>query len=153
MLGRVLTTAILVAAVTTPARAQEKKITAADLPTAVRATAEAQSKGATVRGYSRETGHGRVEYEVQLMMGGLTRDVSIGADGAVLEIEQQVLTDSLPPSVRDALMKKAGAGKITKVESLTKGGKLVAYEAAILTAGKRSEVQVGPDGTALSHEE
>ncbi|HEX4632810.1 MAG TPA: hypothetical protein VH163_03195 [Gemmatimonadales bacterium] len=153
MLGRVLTTAVLFAAVTIPARAQEKKITAADLPAAVRATAEIQSKGATVRGYSRETENGRVEYEVQLMVGGLTRDVSIGADGTVLEIEQQVPTDSLPPSVRAALMKKAGAGKITKVESLTKGGKLVAYEAAILTAGKRSEVQVGPDGTALTHEE
>ena len=31
--------------------------------------------------------------------------------------------------------------------------KLVAYEAQVTTNGKRSEVQVGPDGKPLDHEE
>jgi hypothetical protein len=39
------------------------------------------------------------------------------------------------------------------VESLTKKGKLVAYEAKVNTGGKKSEVQVGPDGKPLDHEE
>jgi len=147
------TLVVLVAIAASPALGQERKITAADLPAAVRATADAQIKGATVRGYSRETEHGRVQYEVEMTVAGRSRDVTIGADGALLEIEQQVDLDSLPPAVRAALQKKAGAGRITRVESLTKGGALVAYEAAIVTAGKRSEVQVGPDGTALTHEE
>ncbi|HZH39653.1 MAG TPA: hypothetical protein VFD85_01510 [Gemmatimonadales bacterium] len=146
-------TTILVAFTAIPLTAQERKITAADLPAAVRATAQAQSQGATVRGYSREVEHGRVQYEVEMMIAGRSRDVTIGADGTVVEIEQQVAFDSLPAPVRTALMKKAGKGRITGVESLTKGGTLVAYEAAIVTAGKRSEVQVGPDGTALTHEE
>jgi len=138
---------------TTALPAQERRITAADLPAAVRATAEQQSKGATVRGYSRETEHGRVQYEVEMMIAGRSRDVTIGGDGTVLEIEQQVDLDALPAPVRAALLKKAGQGRITRVESLTKGAVLVAYEAAIVTGGKRSEVQVGPDGTALTHEE
>jgi len=146
-------TTILLAFTAIPLTAQERKITAADLPAAVRATAQAQSQGATVRGYSREVEHGRVQYEVEMMIAGRSRDVTIGADGTVVEIEQQVAFDSLPAPVRTALMKKAGKGRITGVESLTKGGTLVAYEAAIVTAGKRSEVQVGPDGTALTHEE
>lgn len=136
-----------------PARAQEQRVTAADLPAAVRAAADAQSKGATVRGYSRETENGRVQYEVELMVAGCSRDVTIGVDGTVLEIEQQLDLDSLPAAVLAALRKKAGTGRITRVESLTKGGTLVAYEAAILNAGRRSEVQVGPDGTVLTHEE
>lgn len=146
-------TTILLAFTAIPLTAQERKITATDLPAAVRATAQAQSQGATVRGYSREVEHGRVQYEVEMMIAGRSRDVTIGADGTVVEIEQQVAFDSLPAPVRTALMKKAGKGRITGVESLTKGGTLVAYEAAIVTAGKRSEVQVGPDGTALTHEE
>jgi hypothetical protein len=135
------------------ATAQERKITAADLPAAVKQAAAQVSQGATVRGYSRETEHGKVQYEVEMMVGDRSRDVTIGADGTVLEVEQQEVFDSLPQAVRDALTRKAGAGRITKVESLTKSGKLVAYEAAIVTGGKRSEVQVGPDGTALTHEE
>jgi hypothetical protein len=51
------------------------------------------------------------------------------------------------------LRAKAGKGKIVTVESITKHEKLVAYEAAILTKGKRSEVQVDPQGKHLSHEE
>ena len=40
-----------------------------------------------------------------------------------------------------------------KVESITKHDKVVAYEAQVITNGKRSEVQVGPDGKPLDHEE
>jgi len=46
-----------------------------------------------------------------------------------------------------------GGGKIGKVESITKQGKVVAYEAHVTTNGKRSEIQVGPDGRPLAHEE
>jgi hypothetical protein len=39
------------------------------------------------------------------------------------------------------------------VESLTKHGELVAYEAHVLTHGKRSEVQVDAAGRPLQHQE
>jgi hypothetical protein len=44
-------------------------------------------------------------------------------------------------------------GRKSKIESLTKQGKVVAYEAKVLKAGKRHEVQVGPDGKPLKHPE
>ena len=81
------------------------------------------------------------------------RDVLIGADGSVLEIEVEVALDSLPAAVKAGLLQLAGSGKITKVESLTKRGVLVAYEAQVRTGTKRSEVQVGPDGKPLAHPE
>jgi hypothetical protein len=74
-------------------------------------------------------------------------------EGRVVEVEEQVVVDSLSPAVRDGLQAKAGKGKLVKVESLTKKGKLVAYEAQVVTGGKRSEVQVGPQGQPLDHEE
>jgi hypothetical protein len=135
------------------ANGQEKHIKKSDLPTAVQKTAEEQSQGATVRGYTQETENGKLEYEVEMTVNGHSKDVSIDPSGNVLEVEEGVALDALPAPVREGLQKKAGAGKITKVESITKQGKIVAYEAHILTGTKRSEAQVGPDGKPLDHEE
>jgi len=57
------------------------------------------------------------------------------------------------PEVQAGLQARAGKGRILKVESLTKKDKLVAYEARVETNGKKSEVQVGPDGKPLDHQE
>ena len=61
--------------------------------------------------------------------------------------------DSIAANTASVQAAKAGKGKILKVESLTKKDKLVAYEAQVDTDGKKSEVQVGPDGKPLDHEE
>jgi hypothetical protein len=66
-------------------------------------------------------------------------------------MHKEVALSSLPPVVKDGLTSAAGAGTIGKVESLTKKGKLVAYEAVLQNGEKRSEVQVGPDGKKLAH--
>jgi len=135
------------------ASAQEKKIKRSELPAAVEKTVAAQSEGATIRGFSEEKEKGQTFYEAEMTVNGHSKDVLIAADGTVVEIEEQVALDSLSPEVRAGLQAKAGAGKILKVESLTKKGKLVAYEAKVETNGKKSEVQVGPDGKPLDHEE
>lgn len=133
--------------------AQEAHIKRSDLPAAVGKTVDSVSRGATVRGYSRETESGVVEYEVAMTVKGRSRDVSVGVDGAILEVEEQVTLDSLPAAVQQGLRQLAGKGRVTKVESLTKRGALVAYEAQVRMGTKRSEVQVGPDGQRLAHEE
>jgi len=140
-------------AISVPALAQEKKLKKEDLPAAVQKTADEQSKGATVKGYSTEKEDGKTIYEVQLTVNGKNRDVSIDSAGVLMEIEDQVDMASLSDAVQAGLKKKAGAGKILSVEALTKKGKIVAYEAVVETAGKKKEVQVGPDGKPLAHEE
>jgi hypothetical protein len=135
------------------ALAQEKKIERKDLPPAVEKTVVAQSQGATIRGFSQEKENGQLNYEAELTVNGHSKDVLIDANGAVVEVEEQVPIDSLPSAVKDALLAKAGAGKILKVESLTKHDNLVAYEAVVQSGGKKNEVQVGPDGQPLAHEE
>ena len=135
------------------ASAQEKKIKRSDLPPAVEKTVAEQSKGAIIRGFSTEQEKGQTLYEVEMTVSGHSKDVSMTADGTVVEVEEQVAMDSLSAEIKAGLQAKAGAGKILKVESLTKKGKLVAYEAQVETNGKKSEVQVGPDGKPLDHEE
>jgi hypothetical protein len=135
------------------ASAQEKKIKRSDLPPAVEKTVAAQSAGATIRGFSTEKEKGQILYEVEMTVNGHSKDISMAADGSIVEVEEQVALDSLSPEVKAGLQAKAGKGKILKVESLTKKDKLVAYEAQVETNGKKSEVQVGPDGKPLDHEE
>ena len=137
----------------TLALAQEKKIQRADLPPAVEKTVATQSQGATIKGFSQERENGQTHYEAEMTVNGHSKDVTIDASGALVEIEEQVALDSLPSIVKDALQAKAGTGKILKVESLTKHDKLVAYEAKVQTDGKKKEIQVGPDGQPLAHEE
>lgn len=135
-------------------QAQEKKIARQQLPPAVeKAVAAEESKGATVKGFSTEVEKGQKLYEAELTENGHGKDVSMDAQGNVVEVEEEVSLDSLPAAVKDGLRKAAGSSSITKVESLTKKGKLVAYEAAVKNGNKRSEVQVGPDGEKLAHKE
>jgi uncharacterized membrane protein YkoI len=138
---------------TFPIWSQETKIKRSDLPAAVEKTVTAEGQGATIRGFSKERENGQTFYEAELIVNGHSKDILIDANGAIVEVEEQVAMDSLSPAVRDGLQAKAGNGKLVKVESLTKKDKLVAYEAQVVTNGKRSEVQVGPDGKALDHEE
>ena len=133
--------------------AREKKIERKDLPPAVEKTVLTQSQGATVKSFSQEEENGQPYYEAEMTINGHSKDVLIDASGAVVEIEEQVTLDSLSSAVRDGLQAKAGPGKIVKVESLTKHDKLVAYEAKVQTSGKKKEIQVGPDGKPLDHEE
>ena len=109
-------------------------------------------------GYSQDREGGQLEYEVEMTVAGHSKDVTIAPDGQLLEVEEQVNLAALPADVQAGLHKKAGHGKaghgvITKVESLTKHGALVAYEAQVRNGARHFEVQVGPQGQTLAHEE
>ena len=72
-------------------------------------------------------------------------------NGNIVEIEEEVALESVPPAVKEALLEAAGSGKIVRVESLSKNGRLVAYEAVVRAGNKQHEIQVGPDGKKLAH--
>jgi hypothetical protein len=135
------------------AAGQERKITRADLPAAVERTVQAQSQGATIRGFTEEKEDGQTFYEVEMIVGGHTKNLLIDASGVVVEIDEQVALNALPAPVRAALVARAGGGRITSVESITKRGRLVAYEAHVETGRTRSEIRVGPDGKPLAQEQ
>jgi hypothetical protein len=153
LMNRPASLAAVLLASTLSTFAQEKKIDPSTLPSAVQKTVQEQSKGATIKGYATEREHGKTVYEVEMMVDGHSKDIQIAEDGMLNEVEEEVAFASLPVNVQAALTAKAGGAKITKVESLTKHNKLVAYEAATLKGAKKGEIQVGPDGGKLSHEE
>ena len=103
-------------------------------------------KGAELKELSKEVEHGKTFYEAETRVNGRGRDLVIDANGEVVAIEEEVTLDSLPAAARAAIEKSASGGKITKVESVTKG-KTVVYEAALVKAGKKSEITVEADGS------
>jgi hypothetical protein len=136
------------------ATAQEKKIDRKDLPPPVEQAVTRETRGATLLGFTQESEDGKMFYEVETRVAGRSRDILIDATGKVAEIEDAVVLARLSAAVQAGLKAAAGTGRITRVESITKQGKVVAYEAQVTAAGgKKSEVQVGPDGKALAHEE
>jgi hypothetical protein len=135
------------------AQAQERKLKREQLPAAVEKTVARESQGATVKGFATEVEKGKRLYEVSLDVNGHSKDISMDRRGNVVEVEEQVTMDSLPAAVQEGLRKAAGSGTIGMIESLTKSGQLVAYEAHVKTGKKRFEIQVGPNGEKLAHPE
>ena len=129
----------------------ERKIDRSQLPAAVEKTVQAQSQGAIVKGFSTEVENGKRIYEAEMVVNGHSKDIEIAEDGSLNEVEEEVSLESLPSAVKSALLAKAGSAKITKVESLTKKGVLVAFEASTLNGSRKGEIQVGPKGENLSH--
>ena len=132
---------------------EEQKVRRNQLPAAVEKTVAAESQGATIKGFSREVEKGKTYYEAAMTVNGHTKDILMDKGGNIVEVEEEVTMDSLPAAVQDALKKAAGTGTIGVIESLTRNGKLVAYEGHVKTGKKRSEVQVGPNGEKLKRAE
>ena len=140
--------------ITAGAHAAGTKIEKSDLPDEVRKTADRESGGATVTGYSQDTDdYGDTVYGVDLVVSGHTKTILIGEDGVVVEIDEEVPWDRLPANVQAGLKAQARAGKVGRVESITTDGKVVGYQAEVDTDGAKSEVSVGPDGAPLKEAE
>jgi hypothetical protein len=148
-----ITAVVIVLATCSLVVAQEKKLKREQLPPAVEKTVARESQGATINGFATEIENGKRLYEVELTVDGHSKDISMDRNGNIVEVEAEVAMDSLPSAVQDGLRKAAGTGTIGKIESLTKRGKLVAYEGHVKNGAKRSEIQVGPNGEKLAHPE
>jgi len=123
-----------------------------DLPEAVRKTVQEQSKGATLRGLSREVEKEQTFCEAELRVNGHNKDLLIDSSGVIVEIEEVAALNALPAAVKATILKSAGKARIISVESITKNNTIEAYEAHVSRAGKKSEIKVGADGELMSAE-
>jgi hypothetical protein len=82
----------------------------------VEKTVAAESQGATMRGFSAEKENGQVYYEAELLVSGHSKDVLMNANGEIVEVEEQIVINSLSPAVKQGLQSKAGKANLTNVE-------------------------------------
>jgi uncharacterized membrane protein YkoI len=143
MKARVLVIAVAIGAVSGLAYAADQTTTLKNLPPSVKATVDAESKGATVKSLSSEKENGKTVYELETLVNGRTRDLMIDAAGKVYVVEEQLDIDKAPPAVKAALEAK---GKIVALEAVMENGK-TRYEGQVQTkAGKKLAVEVDADG-------
>jgi uncharacterized membrane protein YkoI len=126
--------------------AAEKKVKLESLPAAVQAAVKEQTQGATLVGVSKEKEKGKTLYEIEMKVGGKTRDLTVDAAGQIVLDEVEVEISTIPAAAREAIEKKAVGGKIKLVEKITQAGS-VRYEAQIEKRRKTSEFTVNADGT------
>jgi len=106
-------------------------------------------QGATIRSCVKDVTAGKTTYELETQTAAGTRDITLSGAGAVLEIEEEVSQGKLPSAVAEAFKKASESGSLKKIESVTRGGKVVSYEAVVEKGGKRREVAVHANGTPM----
>jgi uncharacterized membrane protein YkoI len=128
--------------------AQEKKITARDVPAAVMSAFRTAYPNATIRGYAREKENGKVFYEIESREGTTTRDVLFNPDGTVAEVEESVAASDLPAEVQQAFKEKYPKAVITRAEKTTAGDK-VSYEVVARQGKRKVTLEVDSSGRVL----
>ncbi len=131
------------------ALAAEHSIPCKALPSAVQAASHDAVGNGTVRNCVKDVSGGKTSYELETMLDGRSKDITFGADGSVLEIEQQVELDSLPAPVASAFKRASESGTLGRIESVTHGNTVVSYEGVVTRNGKKSEIAFRPNGASM----
>ena len=146
MNSKVLTITVAMIALVGVSQLRAQKVQLKDLPPAVKATVEAETKTATLKGLSKDKENGKVVYELESLVNGRTRDLMIDSAGKVYVIEEQLDVDKAPAPVKAALEAK---GKILVLESVLEHGK-THYEGQVQTkAGKKIAIELDAAGTPI----
>ena len=141
---RILAGIALGLVVSVAAQGDAKSIKQSKLPAAVLRTAEAQTAGATVTGYTTDKVDGVVTYRMDLVADGKTRGVVMDKEGTVLSVEQEVAWNDLPADIQKTFDTVKTKGELGAVSSVTENGTLVAYVAYLTTKTERNLVRVKP---------
>jgi hypothetical protein len=130
--------------------AAEHSVPCHTLPPAVQQRSKSLLEpGTTVHSCVKDVSAGKTSYEIELITSNGSKDVTISPQGDVLEIEQQLDPAALPPPVAAAFARAAIGGRLGKIESLTRHGQLISYEATVEKGGKHREVAFRPDGAPM----
>lgn len=125
-----------------------KSLLLKDLPAVVQKTVEDNVKGGQIKNISKEKEDGIEQYEVESLVNGKSRDFNVDTKGNLLVVEESTTIDAIPAAAKASILKKVADGKLRTVETFTKPGQPLMYEAAYIDKkGKHHEVLVKADGT------
>jgi len=130
------------------ASATEKPMKLSDMPPVVQKTIREQTIGATITATLTEIENGKTLYECESLLNGRTRDFLVDRTGAVVEVEDQASLEEVPPAVKIAVQRAASGGKLTKLERVKRGNEIT-YEAAVVRNGKKTGMELRPDGSPI----
>jgi hypothetical protein len=141
--------------------ARAGRVEETSLPDAVKAVISAEYPGAEIEEVKAEK-EGIKVYEVELEMGEEEVELTISADGKIIEKETEIPAGELPAAVKAAI---EGAYEGGEIEEVTKEvtywvvtlSKLetpeTTYEVEVVKDGKEIEIELAADGTILEQED
>jgi len=141
--------AMAVSLLSISAVAQEKKITAKQVPAAVISAFKTAYPNATIRGYAQEKENGKTFYEIESREGTTARDILYHPDGTVAEIEESIAATDLPANAQEAIHQKYPKAVISLAEKTTVGDK-VGYEVSARQGKQRISMEFDASGKVLS---
>ena len=119
-----------------------------DLPAAVQKTVQDNLNGGQIKNIGKEKEDGIEQYEIESLLNGKSRDFNVDFKGNLMVVEEATIIDAIPAPAKASILKKAADGKLETVETFTKTGQPMMYEAAYTDRkGKHHEVLVKADGT------
>jgi hypothetical protein len=130
------------------AEKKKKSLQLKDLPAAVQKTVQDNLDGGEIKNIVKEKEDGIEQYEVESIRNGKSRDYNVDVKGNLLLVEEATTIAAIPAAAKASIHKKVADGKLAVVETFTKTGQPMMYEASYTDKkGKKHEVLVKADGT------
>jgi uncharacterized membrane protein YkoI len=128
-----------------------KEVKLEDVPSAAQTVIQSHTSGGTIEKITCEKEEGKHFYKVEYKKDGREFELQVDDEGKILETEEILAMEDLPPAVRETVKAESGGGKIKELALETEGGKTF-YEVEFEKDGKEHEVKIAEDGTVLERE-
>lgn len=139
---------------TLAAAGTDKDLSAAQVPQAVREAFQKAYPAARDAKYSEKTEDGKILYEVEFKEGGRDLEATYGAEGSLMEIEEEIQTSGLPEAVGKAIQKAHPHASIKEAEKVFRpDGTLSGYEVEVTEGHKKLELHLDAAGTIAKTED
>lgn len=128
-----------------------KEVKLEDVPSAAQVVIQSHTSGGTIEEITCEKEESKHFYKVEYKKDGREFELQVDDDGKVLEIEESMKMEDLPPAVQETVKAESAGGKIKELVLETEKGKTF-YEVEFKKEGKEHEVKIAEDGTVLERE-
>ena len=126
-----------------------KEVKLEDIPPAAQAAIESYTSGEGIEKITHEKEEGKDFYKVEYKNDGRKFELEVDKDGEVLEAEEIVTMEDLPPAVQETVKTASAGAEIKELALLeTEEGKIF-YEIEFEKDGKEHKVKIAEDGTVL----
>ena len=130
-----------------------KKPASSDCPTVVKTSLDKAFPGSKLGKCKAEHEKGRDQFEVKLTKAdGNAVEVDVGADGKILQVEEKVSIDKVPPAVLKAFGARYPKAKAEAAEKQTPATGAATYELVFTLDNAKKEVTFAEDGKFIGEE-
>ena len=124
-------------------------ISLSELPQAVRATIERQTKGFEIEDIEQDKDDGKIVYEVDAENDDREIKLKVARDGTLLEKEEELDDDDLPAAILSSIKKSVGNINIDDVERKYQNSSNTYYKIEGETDDFEVDLEIAEDGTIL----